>query len=279
MLIFFILAAFCVWIAYRINFKVHYNWNWGVMPQYLYRFDAEEGRWVAGLIVQGVFVTLRLGIYSIVVAMVIGTVMGLFRTSRSPFRRMVGWSYVEIIRNIPILVWIFIFYFFISDQFIPIIDLAGSKSSFTRDLVSFLFISPARFPAFFSGLMALGIYEGAYITEIVRAGIQSIDRGQWEAASALGFSRYEQLRHIIFPQAAKNVLPPLAGQFISTIKDSSIVSVISIQELTFQGMELMSATFLTFEVWITVMLLYLVICLVCSLALERLEIHMKRGVV
>ncbi|MBW2156546.1 MAG: amino acid ABC transporter permease [Deltaproteobacteria bacterium] len=279
MLIFFILAAFCVWIAYRINFKVHYNWNWGVMPQYLYRFDAEEGRWVAGLIVQGVFVTLRLGIYSIVVAMVIGTVMGLFRTSRSPFRRMVGWSYVEIIRNIPILVWIFIFYFFISDQFIPIIDLAGSKSSFTRDLVSFLFISPARFPAFLSGLMALGIYEGAYITEIVRAGIQSIDRGQWEAASALGFSRYEQLRHIIFPQAAKNVLPPLAGQFISTIKDSSIVSVISIQELTFQGMELMSATFLTFEIWITVMLLYLVICLVCSLAAERLEIHMKRGVV
>ena len=279
MLIFFILAAFCVWIAYRINFKVHYNWNWGVMPQYLYRFDAEEGRWVAGLIVQGVFVTLRLGIYSIVVAMVIGTVMGLFRTSRSPFRRMVGWSYVEIVRNIPILVWIFIFYFFISDQFIPIIDLAGSKSSFTRDLVSFLFISPARFPAFLSGLMALGIYEGAYITEIVRAGIQSIDRGQWEAASALGFSRYEQLRHIIFPQAAKNVLPPLAGQFISTIKDSSIVSVISIQELTFQGMELMSATFLTFEVWITVMLLYLVICLVCSLAAERLEIHMKRGVV
>ncbi|MBW2556488.1 MAG: amino acid ABC transporter permease [Deltaproteobacteria bacterium] len=279
MLIFFILAAFCVWIAYRINFKVHYNWNWGVMPQYLYRFDAEEGRWVAGLIVQGVFVTLRLGIYSIVVAMVIGTVMGLFRTSRSPFRRMVGWSYVEIIRNIPILVWIFIFYFFISDQFIPIIDLAGSKSSFTRDLVSFFFISPARFPAFLSGLMALGIYEGAYITEIVRAGIQSIDRGQWEAASALGFSRYEQLRHIIFPQAAKNVLPPLAGQFISTIKDSSIVSVISIQELTFQGMELMSATFLTFEIWITVMLLYLVICLVCSLAAERLEIHMKRGVV
>ena len=279
MLMFFILAAFCVWIAYRINFKVHYNWNWGVMPQYLYRFDAEEGRWVAGLIVQGVFVTLRLGIYSIVVAMVIGTVMGLFRTSRSPFRRMVGWSYVEIIRNIPILVWIFIFYFFISDQFIPIIDLAGSKSSFTRDLVSFLFISPARFPAFLSGLMALGIYEGAYITEIVRAGIQSIDKEQWEAASALGFSRYEQLRHIIFPQAAKNVLPPLAGQFISTIKDSSIVSVISIQELTFQGMELMSATFLTFEVWITVMLLYLVICLACSLAAERLEIHMKRGVV
>jgi polar amino acid transport system permease protein len=279
MLIFFILAAFCVWIAYRINVKVDYNWNWGVMPQYLYRFDPEEGRWVAGLIVQGVFVTLRLGIYSIIVAMVIGTVMGLFRTSRSPFKRMVGWSYVEIIRNIPILVWIFIFYFFISDQFIPIIDPAGSKSSFTKNWVSFLFISPARFPAFFSGLMALGIYEGAYITEIVRAGIQSVDRGQWEAASALGFSRYQQLRHIIFPQAAKNVLPPLAGQFISTIKDSSIVSVISIQELTFQGMELMSATFLTFEVWITVMLLYLVICLVCSLTVERLEIHMKRGVV
>ena len=281
-LIFFTLSAFCVWLGYRIAVKVHYSWNWGVMPQYLFRFDQGAGRWVAGLIIQGVFVTLRLSIFSIVVAMIIGTVMGLFRTSRSPFRRMVGWSYVEIIRNIPILVWIFIFYFFISDQFLPIIgldDLTGPKSKFAGDLVSFLCDSPAIFPAFLSGLLALGIYEGAYITEIVRAGIQSIDKGQWEAASALGFSRYEQLRHIIFPQAAKNVLPPLAGQFISTIKDSSIVSVISIQELTFQGMELMSATFLTFEVWITVMLLYLMICLVCSLAVGRLEKHMKKGAV
>ncbi len=144
-------------------------------------------------------------------------------------------------------------------------------------MVSFMFISPTHFPAFLSGMLALGIYEGAYITEIIRAGIQSIENGQWEASAAVGFSRYQQIRHIIFPQAAQRILPPLAGQFISTIKDSSIVSVISIQELTFQGMELMSATFLTFEVWITVMVLYFLICLACSLMVEQLEVHMKKS--
>ena len=281
-LIFLIIACICVWIVHRINVEINYKWNWGVMPQYLFRHDAATGKWVPGLIIQGVFITLRLSIYSTIIAMIFGTIMGLFRTSRSPFKRLIGWSYVELIRNIPILVWIFIFYYFISDQFFPIIGLDHLKKStpgLFNNLVSFLFISPTQFPAFFSGMLALSIYEGAYITEIIRAGIQSIQNGQWEASAAVGFSRYQQIRHIIFPQAAQRVLPPLAGQFISTIKDSSIVSVISIQELTFQGMELMSATFLTFEVWITVMVLYFFMCLTCSLLVERLEIHMKREMV
>ena len=281
-LIFLILTCVCAWIVYRINVEVHYKWNWGVMPQYLFRFDATTDKWVPGLIMQGVFITLRLSIYSTIVAMIFGIVMGLFRTSRSPFKRLIGWSYVELIRNIPVLVWIFIFYYFISDQFFPIIGpnhLNKSNPGFFQYMVSFMFISPTQFPAFLSGMLALGIYEGAYITEIIRAGIKSIQNGQWEASAALGFSRYQQIRHIIFPQATQRILPPLAGQFISTIKDSSIVSVISIQELTFQGMELMSATFLTFEVWITVMVLYFFMCLTCSLLVERFEIHMKREMV
>ena len=248
------------------------------MPQYLFRFDAATDRWVPGVIMQGLFVTLRLSIYSTVVAIILGTVMGLFRTSRSPFKRLVGWSYVELIRNIPILVWIFIFYYFISDQFISMIGLDYMEKSapgFFKTLLSDIFLSSTPFPIFLSGIAALGIYEGAYITEIIRAGIQSIENGQWEASAAVGFTRYQQIRHIILPQAAQRILPPLAGQFISTIKDSSIVSVISIQELTFQGMELMSATFLTFEVWITVMAFYFLVCLVCSLMVEQLEIKMR----
>jgi polar amino acid transport system permease protein len=278
-LLFLILAGVCAWIAYRINVEVHYKWNWNVMPQYLFRFDAASDRWVPGLIMQGLFITLRLSIYATIIAMFFGTVMGLFRTSRSPFKRLVGWSYVELIRNIPILVWIFIFYYFISDQFIPMIEphhLEKSAPGFFKHIFSEIFISPTRFPVFLSGVAALGIYEGAYITEIIRAGIQSIESGQWEASAAVGFSRYQQIRHIILPQAAQRILPPLAGQFISTIKDSSIVSVISIQELTFQGMELMSATFLTFEVWITVMVLYFLVCLACSLMVEQLEIKIRR---
>jgi len=112
--------------------------------------------------------------------------------------------------------------------------------------------------SFLSAVLTLSIFEGAYITEIVRAGIQSIDRGQREAAAALGFTRWQRLRHVILPQAVQRILPPLGGQFISTIKDSAIVSAISIQELTFRGMELMSATYLTFETWITISGMYFI---------------------
>jgi polar amino acid transport system permease protein len=135
------------------------------------------------------------------------------------------------------------------------------------------------FPSFFSALITLALFEGAYITEIVRAGIQSIEQGQWEASQVLGLSRWQQMRHIILPQTVQRILPPMAGQFISTIKDSAIVSVISIQELTFQGMELMSSTYLTFEIWITITILYLILCLALSLGVERLEIFMRRSLV
>lgn len=274
------LTSVFVWLVYRVNVEVDYKWNWSIIPQYLIRFDTEKSRWVSGLVMQGVFTTLRLSIWATILAMIFGTIMGLFRVSQGLFNRLISWSYVELIRNIPILVWIFIFYYFVSDQIMPFFgldELVRSKSENIRDLLTFIFASPARLPAFLSGLLALAIYEGAYITEIIRAGIQSIEKGQWEASSALGFSRWQQMRYVIFPQAIQRVLPPLAGQFISTIKDSAIVSVISIQELTFQGMELMSATFLTFEVWITIMVLYLLLCLTCSLLVERLEIYMKRG--
>ncbi len=274
------LTSVFVWLVYRVNVEVDYKWNWSIIPQYLIRFDPEKSRWVWGLIMQGVFTTLRLSIWATILAMIFGTIMGLFRVSQGLFNRLISWSYVELIRNIPILVWIFIFYYFISDQimlFFGLDELVRSKSETIKNLFTFLFASPARLPTFLSGLLALAIYEGAYITEIIRAGIQSIEKGQWEASSALGFSRWQQMRYVIFPQAIQRVLPPLAGQFISTIKDSAIVSIISIQELTFQGMELMSATFLTFEVWITIMVLYLLLCLTCSLLVERLEIYMKRG--
>ena len=141
----------------------------------------------------------------------------------------------------------------------------------TQSLIAILFAPPRMFSAFLSAVLTLALFEGAYITEIVRAGIESIEKGQWEAASGLGFNRHQMLRYIILPQAVRRILPPLAGQFISTIKDSAIVSVISIQELTFQGMELMAATHLTFEIWITITGLYLLLTLSCSMLVERSE--------
>jgi polar amino acid transport system permease protein len=177
------------------------------------------------------------------------------------------------------LVLIFIFYYFIGDQILTTLGIDGwvkSSSETTQKFLSTFFAPPSLFSAFLSAMLTLAVFEGAYITEIVRAGIQSIEKDQWEAADALGLSPFQRMRHVILPQAVRRILPPLAGQFISTIKDSAIVSVISIQELTFQGMELMAATYYTFETWITITLLYLLLTLTCSLAVERLELRFRR---
>jgi len=153
-------------------------------------------------------------------------------------------------------------------------EFVKALSERTQGLLSFLFAPPSMFSPFLAALFTLAIFEGAYITEIVRAGIQSIEKGIWEASHALGLSRWQLMRAVILPLVAQRILPPLAGQFISTIKDSAIVSIISIQELTFQGMELMAATYLTFEVWITITALYLILTLPLSLSVGRLEIYL-----
>ncbi|MGD8369741.1 MAG: amino acid ABC transporter permease [Desulfobacterales bacterium] len=269
-----LVVAVVGYLVYRVRAGLHYDWNWGAIPQFLVRFDAEEGRWIPNVLLQGLLTTIRLSIWGTLLATVIGTVMGMFRTSPVLFRRMTARTYVELIRNLPPLVLVFIFYYFISTQVLPALGidaLITGASDKVRTLVTVLFAPPQLLSPFLSGLFALAVFEGAYITEIVRAGIESIDQGQWEAASALGFTRGQSLRHVILPRAVRRILPPLAGQFISTIKDSAIVSVISIQELTFQGLELMASTRLTFEIWITISALYLMLTLVCALAAARIE--------
>jgi len=275
-----ILFSALFYLVYRIRVGLHYNWDWGVIPQYLLRYDPDSESWKTNLLLHGFFTTIRLSIWSTLLALIFGTLMGFFRSGRSVFNRLVGGTYVEMIRNLPPLVLVFIFYFFVSNQIMPLLGMENfvrGLSEPSRAILAFFFAPAQRFNAFFSAVFTLALFEGAYITEIVRAGIQSIEREQWEASAALGMTRFQQMRHIILPQAFQRILPALAGQFISTIKDSSIVSVISIQELTFQGLELMAATHLTFEVWITITILYLALTLTCSLAVERLEIRLGRS--
>jgi polar amino acid transport system permease protein len=274
-----LLLAF-MYIAYKIKVGLSYNWNWAAMPQYFFRYDPASEKWVMNILMQGFLTTIRLSLWATIAATVIGTVMGLFRVSRSLFRRLIGGTYVVSIRNLPPLVIIFIFYFFVGDQILPIFgveEFIRNCGPNTRTMFTVLFAPPPLFTAFLSALITLSLFEGAYITEIIRAGIQSIEKGQWEASDALGFTRMQKMRYVILPQATQRILPPLAGQFISTIKDSAIVSVISIQELTFQGMELMSATYFTFEIWITITVMYLILTLSCSLAVERLEIFLRKN--
>ncbi len=272
------LALLTAFVYYRLNEGLHYHWNWDLMPQYLLREDA--GRWVPNLLLQGFLTTVRLSVWATLVAIVIGSCMALCRVSGKLFWRLIGRSYVELMRNLPPLVLVFIFYFFLSEQIlaiIPLEDFVHHSGPQTRRMLEFFFAPPARFGEFVAAVITLGLYEGAYMTEIIRAGIISVEKGQWEASSALGLSWLQTMRHVVFPQATRQILPPLAGQLVSAIKDSAIVSVISIQELTFQGMELMAATYLTFEIWLTITALYFILTFSCSLAVRRLEVFMQRG--
>jgi polar amino acid transport system permease protein len=278
------IGAAVMWLLYQATVHAQYKWNWQAIPQYLLRVDEQSGRWVPGLILQGVLVTLRLSIWATVLALILGTVMGLFRTGCSRYRRMIGSGYVELIRNIPVLVWIFIFYYFIGDRLLPALGISritlmdGGPLS---GILSLLMAEPSRMPIFISGAVALAVLRGGlHHRNHPRRHSQSIDKGQWEASSsALGCHPGTAACATSFsPRPCAGCMPPLAGQFISTIKDSAIVSVISIQELTFQGMELMAATFLTFEIWITILAIYFVLCLICSLMVERFELHLKKEI-
>ncbi len=275
-------AAVVTYLVWRAEAVVKYRWNWGLVAPYIIRYDEAQHRWVANLLLQGLAETIRIAIWAGLFALIIGVVMGLCRLSHNLLLRLIARSYVELIRNIPPLVFIFVFYFFLTGQVTPFLGIdqfVRTASPGTLAVIDALFGQPRFFPAVVSALICLSLFEGAYVTEIVRAGVQSIEKGQWEAAASVGMSRLLTLRLVVLPQAIQRVVPPLAGQFISLVKDSSIVSLISIQELAFLGSEVSASTGRVFEVWIIVSALYFVVCFGLSLAFGKLERRLARGMV
>jgi len=261
--LFGLVALLILYTVYRVNDVLVYNWNWPRVFNFVVRVDEDTGSLVPNLLLHGLATTLRLALWATVLATIIGLVMGYWRTSKNLTLRIISRCYVELIRNIPPVVFIFIFYFFISSQLFPVIgieDINKEGALVNNSVFQFFFGNPSLLSNFFAGMLCLALFEAAYITEIVRAGIQSIDKGQWEAAQATGLSRFNVLRDVILPQAIRKILPPLAGQFITLIKDSAIVSLISIQELTFLATEVASSTTKVFETWILVASMYFVLC-------------------
>lgn len=276
----FVIIGFFAYLWYRLFYSLNYKWNWGIIPTYLFRFDADQQRWTANILLSGFLTTIKISIWATLFAVLLGFSVGLMRVSPRLFFRLTGRTYIELIRNTPPLVLVFIFYYFVSDQlftFIAIEDIFRTRPEQVQELLTFFFAEPGLITPFLSGVLTLALFQGAYIAEIVRAGIQAIDTGQWEAGKALGLSRWKLMRLIVLPQAVRIMLPPLANEFINTIKWSSIVSIISIQELTFQGLQVMASTQATIEVWITISLMYLVLCLLLSLAVRRIEVYLSRS--
>ncbi|UCF32164.1 MAG: amino acid ABC transporter permease [bacterium] len=206
---------------------------------------AQWERWKAGLLLKGLILTLEISVLAIILGIIIGLFTGLARLSGSPAPKWLAIGYIELIRGTPLLVQIYIFYFFVGQVF--------------------------KLSNFMAGVLALSVFAGAYVAEIIRAGIQSIHRGQSEAARSLGMNYYLSMRYIILPQAFKRILPPLAGQFISLIKDSSLVGVIALVELTRAGREIGTSTFNYFEVFFTVAALYLILTFSLSMIVQFME--------
>ena len=276
-----LLTAIILTVAYiviKMKTDLHYKWDWSSVVSYIIRYDSIKMSYVPGLLISGLIVTFKLSVWSTIFASMIGLVMGLMRIYGSAALRLTSLIYVGIVRNIPSIVFIFIFYFFISGQIADAFSFGSLSSS--PGVVAFLFSSPAMLPVFISAVLTLALYEGAYMTEIVRAGVESVEKGQSEAADALGLTWYQKMRHIVLPQAFKRILSPMAGQIISVIKDSAIVSVISVQELTFRGTELMASTYKTYEIWITITAMYFLLTYSCSVLVAGIEKRMQsRGYV
>ncbi len=269
------LVAVVVLIWYRIEGSLNYTWRWHIIPNYILRFDEDEGRWVANLLLQGVITTIRISIYASILALVLGVILGIARCSKNLTVRMLARTYLEVLRNIPPVVVIFIFFFFLSEQLVTAFGIEDWARAIARqdekEVWEFFFGDMRRFPSLVSGVIVLALFESAFVGEIVRAGIQSVHKGQHEAAQSIGMSKTDQLRFIVLPQALRKVVPPMANQFISLIKDSSIISLISVQELTFKTVELVASTRAIFEAWIVTAVFYFVICFGLSLLFRRLE--------
>ena len=199
----------------------------------------------------GILVTFKVTVGSILLAIIVGVIAGLGRISSNRYINGAASLYVEVIRGIPLLVQLFYIYYALG-RFIKIPDIL-------------------------SAIIAMAVCYGAYMAEIFRAGIQSIPKGQMEAALSLGMSRSQAMRQVILPQAFKVVLPPIGNEFIALLKDSSLVSILAVSDLLRRGREYASETFSYFETYTVIALIYLVMTLFFSKLISMMEERLNEG--
>jgi polar amino acid transport system permease protein len=212
-----------------------------------------------GLMTEGMLVTIEISVIAIAFGIALGLFTGLARISTNPCLKWSAITYIEIIRGSPLLVQLLIWYYVIGTLMNNLLVNAGLP----------------QVPGMWFGIASLAIFAGAYVAEIVRAGIQSIHKGQSEAARSLGMTKAMAMRKIILPQAFRRILPPLAGQFISLIKDSSLLGVIAIRELTKATREAVTTSLMPYELYFVCGLMYLVVTFSLSMFVQYLE---KRSV-
>lgn len=231
-------AALVAALFYFSFHQITYRWNWHAVLNY------------RSILLSGWLTTLAISAASLFLSTLIGVMFALARRSEILPLRYFGNIYVELVRGTPLLVQILIFFYVVADAFH-----VGNR--------------------YLVGILILSLFSGAYISEIVRAGIESIGQSQLESAKAIGLTRAQTYRYVIFPQAIRLSLPPLVGQFVSLIKDSSLLSIIAVNEFTQAARDINSITYSTLESYIPLALGYLILTLPISLWTRSLEKRLR----
>lgn len=223
-----------------------------------------QGSLQAGMLLKGLGVTLRLGVWALLLALITGGLVGCLTAKQKGIAALPGVIYITVLRNTPPLVLLFLVYFFAGSFFAePILhieDAVASLPPWGRALIAALFAPPGHIDRMAAAVLTLGLYSGAYVAEIVRGAIEAIDNTQWDASASLGMNPWQQMYLVIAPEAFRLMLPPLTGQCISVFKETALASAISLPELTFQSLEVMAVTRMTFELWLATASMYLCLC-------------------
>lgn len=238
-----LIIGLIVYGAYTGAQAMGYNWQWYQIPQYFYTLT-DDGFQVGEIII-GLGKTLQLSFTAFALATILGLIVALLRLSGLVIGKALAIGFLEFIRNMPLLVLIYLFYYVLG----PVFSLDRYNAS----------------------VLCLAVFHAALISEIFRAGINAVDKGQWEGATSIGMSKLQAYRYIILPQSVRFMLPPMTGEIVHLVKSSAIVSVIAVAELTTIGRNLISDTFMSFEIWFTIAAVYMFVTLLLSVGVTRIE--------
>jgi polar amino acid transport system permease protein len=247
---FLLLSGLLIGLTWRGAASMEYRWQWYRVPKFFYRVIDGEIIW--GPLIYGLMVTLEIAAWGMVLTLAVGLVTSVLRLSDSIAGRILAKVYLESIRNTPLLVQVSIFYFVLQ----PILGINNPL---------------------WTGILCLAFFEGSFASEVMRAGILSVPRGQWEAGTTVGLSRFQTYLYVILPQAVPLMLPPLTGILVNLIKHSAILSFVAVFELTTEARNLIGDTFMSFEIWFVVGPMYLVLTISLSTFVGWLERRVRRG--
>jgi len=232
-----------IYVSYTGAQAMGYNWQWYRIPQYFYTVTDDGFQW--GEIVYGLLKTIQLSATAFALATVLGLIVALMRLSGLLIVGAVSVGFLELIRNIPLLVLLYLFYYVLGPVF--------------------------GFDRYTASVLCLGVFHSVLISEIFRAGIEAVAKGQWEAATSIGMTKGQAYRYIILPQSIRFMLPPMTGEVVHMVKSSAIVSVIAVAELTTIGRNIISDTYMSFEIWFTIAAVYMVVTLILSVGVSMVE--------